>query len=489
MKFTYQTRLNVDEDISYILGESAILLSQIERKLFAEIVKGKNPLDLKNEFLKKYKITARHFNSLRISIEGKIASFKEIRKDLIKKKKSKIKSLEKNIKNLIKKNKDKNIIHQKKRRLFNLKTKLQKLESDEKNNKIRICFGSKKLFNAQFNLKENGYENHKNWKKDWNLKRNNSFFLVGSKDENGGNLNCTAIICEDNSLTLRVRLPDGLKNDSKYIFIKNVKFKYGHEKILESIKANRAITYRFKKDEKGWRVFVSIDYFSPPIVTNKNDGAIGIDINADHIALAGIDRYGNIIDQETIPLVTYGKRKNQAKAIIGDVVTKVIKKALKVKKPIVLENLDFQKKKTILREKNKKYSRMLSSFSYKTIINFLNAKAFKNGIAIFFVHPAYTSVIGRVKFAKQYGLTIHISSAFCIARRALRLSENPPLSLENVPDGKGDHLTLSLPVRIRGKHVWSFWNGVSKKLKAELAAHFRAIKNRSSDPPFCRSLR
>jgi hypothetical protein len=101
MKFTYQTRLNIDEDISCILGESAILLSQIERKLFAEIAKGKNPLDLKNEFLKKYKITARHFNSLRISIEGKIASFKEIRKDLIKEKKSKIKSLEKNIKNLL----------------------------------------------------------------------------------------------------------------------------------------------------------------------------------------------------------------------------------------------------------------------------------------------------------------------------------------------------------------------------------------------------
>ena len=142
MKITYQTRLNIDEDISYKLGEFAILLSQVERKLFAEIAKGKKSLDLKNEFLKKYKITARHFNSLRISIEGKIASFKERRKDLIKEKKSKIKSLEKNIKNLIKKNKDKNIIHQKKKRLFNLKTKLQKLESDEENN----YFGASNIY-------------------------------------------------------------------------------------------------------------------------------------------------------------------------------------------------------------------------------------------------------------------------------------------------------------------------------------------------------
>ena len=39
-----------------------------------------------------------------------------------------------------------------------------------------------------------------------------------------------------------------------------------------------------------------------------------------------------------------------------------------------------------------------------------------------------------------------------------------------------------LPARNRGKHVWSFWGAVSKKLRAALAEHFRA-RHRSKDPP------
>ena len=82
----------------------------------------------------------------------------------------------------------------------------------------------------------------------------------------------------------------------------------------------------------------------------------------------------------------------------------------------------------------------------------MKSKALKNGVEIIEVNPAYTSIIGRVKFAKKYGLSIHLSAAFCIARRALRLLENPSTSLENIPDGRGDHIALSRPVRIRGKH-------------------------------------
>lgn len=137
-----------------------------------------------------------------------------------------------------------------------------------------------------------------------------------------------------------------------------------------------------------------------------------------------------------------------------------------------------------LREKNRKHARMLSSLSYATTIAFLKSGALKNGVELIEVNPAYTSVIGRVKFAKKYGLSLHHSAAFCIARRAFRFSENPPLSLENIPDGRKSHIALLMPARIRGKHIWSFWSEVNRKLKTELVAHFRAIRNRSSDPPW-----
>jgi hypothetical protein len=58
-------------------------------------------------------------------------------------------------------------IHQKKRRLARLEKRLEQLESDKATGRVRICFGSRKLFNAQFDLKANGYENFEQWKSDY----------------------------------------------------------------------------------------------------------------------------------------------------------------------------------------------------------------------------------------------------------------------------------------------------------------------------------
>ena len=91
------------------------------------------------------------------------------------------------------------------------------------------------------------------------------------------------------------------------------------------------------------------------------------------------------------------------------------------------------------------------------------------------VNPAYTSVIGRTNFAKKYGLTIHQSAAFVIARRSCGFSEEPPRHFEEkIPDGKGNLVTFSLPVRYREKHVWSFWGVVKKKQQVAFEMHLRA---------------
>ena len=44
--------------------------------------------------------------------------------------------------------------------------RLEKLEADRQAGEVRLCFGSKKLFHAQFDLEANGYENHVQWKED-----------------------------------------------------------------------------------------------------------------------------------------------------------------------------------------------------------------------------------------------------------------------------------------------------------------------------------
>jgi hypothetical protein len=61
------------------------------------------------------------------------------------------------------------------------------------------------MFNAQFDLKANGYENIEQ-SDYWQKARRNQFILVGSKDETAGNQLCVAKAQKDGSLTLRVRI-------------------------------------------------------------------------------------------------------------------------------------------------------------------------------------------------------------------------------------------------------------------------------------------
>jgi IS605 OrfB family transposase len=125
--------------------------------------------------------------------------------------------------------------------------------------------------------------------------------------------------------------------------------------------------------------------------------------------------------------VLYGKDSHQTKALIQEAAKEVINWCQDTKKPLVLEELAFQEKKQTLREEGRaKQARMLSSFAYNTIIQTMKSRGFRFGVEVCQVNPAYTSVIGRCKFATRYGLTNHESAALTIARRFQGASERLP---------------------------------------------------------------
>jgi IS605 OrfB family transposase len=496
---TYQTRPSLSPLQEEILQACADLFAHIEHSLFADICKGKVASQLKSDYLVKYGITARQFNAIRVNVEGKIDSLKELRKQAILDLREKIESLKRKISKLQKKPSLFHLVHQKKRRLHTLQEKLKRLVKEQDENKLSICFGSKKLFRAQFNLEANGYATHQEWLDDWRQVRTSEIFFLGSKDETSGNQTCQANM-EEGTLTLHIRLPNALHEKyGKYLTISHIAFAYGQEEIQNSLIENQhrqhlaqakdasyrnygqALTYRFKCDKKSWRLFVSTTLPTPQWKTKASRGVIGIDINTDHLALVETDRFGNPIHKQTIPLNLYGKTKEQSRAIIGDAAARVVEHAEQTLKPLVLENLDFQKKKQTLREESRtSYSRMLSSFSYQAIITHLKSRAFGSQVEVVQVNPAFTSLIGRVKFASRYGLSIHHAAALCIGRRFLKFSEQVPRHMDKIPDGKGAHVALTLPVRNRDKHVWHLWGLLKKKLLVALAAHFRAKRSSST---------
>ena len=486
---TYQTRIQDSFDAP--LTAYADLMAHVEHSLFREMAAGKVAADLKSSYLTSFHITARQFNATRVKLEGKVDSILQLLSLRIETKKTQIESLEEAIPRL----KNKKIQHLKNRRLSQLKYQLKKLEAAQKDKKVALCFGSRKLFRAQFDLAANGYKTHEEWRASWKRARASEIFILGSKDETAGNQSCTATIAQNGSITLRVRLPDALSSQfGKYQSIPNLRFAYGHDAILAAIRDcqlrqqlfllkdpthknhGQPITFRFKKDSKSWRIFVTTDTQLPQPITHQGNGVIAVDINSDRLAIAETDRFGNPIHTLSLPLHLYDLSRDQTKALVGDASAKIIALCEKTKKPLVLENLDFKKKKAQLREKKTSYCRMLSGFAYALIIAQLKSRGQSKGVAVHTVNPAYTSLIGRVNFAERYGLTIHLAAALCIGRRFLGVSEKMPQGQRDIPDGKGGHVTLDLPGRNRSRHVWTQWGQLSKKLSAALTAHFRTVR-------------
>jgi IS605 OrfB family transposase len=209
-------------------------------------------------------------------------------------------------------------------------------------------------------------------------------------------------------------------------------------------------------------------------ISDNRLGVVGVDINTDHLALTETDRFGNPVDVITVPCVTYGHTSEQRSAIVGDAVKQVVAFAIARKKPIVIEELDFQKKKSVLESQSRKYARMLSALAYSQIQTTIRARAFDAGIEVHEVNPAYTSVIGQCKFKDRYGLSAHSAAALVIGRRALGFSETLPSQV---------HVTLPLSVRNRSRHVWAKWAVVSRKTSAALAARRQSGPPRSSPSP------
>ena len=505
---TYQTRISDYGDMDRLEGDAALsaygeLYGQVQRKLFADVAAGRSAVLLKNDYIREYGIPARMFNAVRVSLEGKVSAVRAVQKLRVDGLERRIAQAERQVAQAEEQGRWQQV-HQKRRRLANLESRLAGLEADVAAGRVRLCFGSKRLWRKQHHLEQNGYASHEEWLQDWQDARSDEFFVLGSRDETAGCQLCVASIADDGTLTLRLRMPDCLVGQyGKYLVMQGVRFAYGHEQVLAALGSNaeyvayrrehgeqaaratslgQAISYRFKRDGKGWRVFVTTEMMDVPVVTDRKCGTIGVDLNADHLAVAETDASGNCVNAWRVPLVTYGKNTHQAEALIGDAVAGVVQYAREVGKPIVIEKLDFRQKKAVLEGESRKYSRMLSSFSYGKIKAYFVSRGYRRGVEINQVNPAYSSVIGRVKFMERYGLSVHQAAALVLARRSLGCSERIPRRRE-CPVGNGVQVAFTVPARKRVKHVWTYWGAISGQLRPALAAQHRLGRRRRQPNP------
>lgn len=314
--------------------------------------------------------------------------------------------------------------------LFHAKQKINRMNRSLKNRlavlnnrKLEICFGSKKLFLAQYHLSENHMTSHKIWYETFCKRRDNRALYIGSKDEQRGNQLIQLVpmvnVGKGNSYAIQIR-----KNTKEREYVRgscNFKHMGGRLAKLLVDKAH-GISYRIKfRGKKCYlQAMVTIDRDFKDCQTRSTYGTIGLDYNDGFIEMAETNETGNLIKLKHIDLEYHGtgtKAENEIRQVVSDIVNH----AASVGKDIVIEDLDFKKTKAETEEsksdRGKAYNKMIHLFDYSRYKSTFEGCCYLRNVNLIKVNPAYTSKIAGQKYCDQRKLVIHQGASFVIARK------------------------------------------------------------------------
>lgn len=455
----------VSDNQALKLDSFAMVFNQSLREMYVSLViKNGNQHQVENACIVTHNLNARHAKSIRVAVLGKAKSVIELNKnylvetqDKLKSHQKYIKSLENKIKNFSKElkeakenaanklliasqNKIRNNLAYAQQREAKLIEKISKHQEIVKSGNPHLCFGSQKLWKRRTT---GYYKTHQAWLDEWRFQRNKEVCFVGSSDEVAGNLNAQIRHIEGNKFGLKLNVnPNASRPTEKYIelfFTLNYEVEYIKKVIQNNLNGinKSALTYRVskiknsKKRHNQYTIAVTFDE-EKRFVKQSQDfwlGCVGVDINQEHLAICETNHQGNYVASCNEEFdATHSSFQNINSLALA--VKNLIVKAKATGKPIVMEKLDFVKKKASLKSGyNKKRNVQLSSFAYSKIKYLIQARAADAGIEVIEVNPAYTSVIGKAKYSKRLGVSVHQSAAFAIARRGMGLKEKVKINL------------------------------------------------------------
>jgi len=297
-------------------------------------------------------------------------------------------------------------------------------------NPKKLIFGSRKVFEQ---LKKNHLtgKRRKQLKTKWKKSRQGNLYSRGDKSKQG-------------NLNLRFQWING----ELYLRINTGDRQYVYAKVIRSIKRKKdkwiafmfmlekvyrygewfPYSVRLKVKNGNVYAFISVEEKTPPIEIKRDNGIIGIDVNAYpfHLALASTSKDGNLEKYQSINLNELLEVNSEKRQYLEwQIAHQIIKIAKEEKKAIAIENLQ-KLPKGKRGDGFAKLRRKLQKWSYKRLLEKIEVLARKNGIEIRKVNPAYTSVIGKLKYSPQYNIDKDIAGAYVIARRGLEYKERLP---------------------------------------------------------------
>ena len=303
-------------------------------------------------------------------------------------------------------------IYWKQNRLNTKKQKLKNLEKEIKTGKYKVCFGTKELLKKDY--------------KEFIKRRDSEIYFLGRAADKACNNNFKVEYnSKINQFYFRIRKELDLEND---------KFVYGqfnfndknYTKLLKKLLRTKesALTYRikFKDDEVLLQIIYNFKHNKDLCVTRNHYGVVGVDFNKGFVSVSETDKYGNLIN--TFNINYQYNKGNQTTNNFQYIATRLKNYCLNTGKDLVIEKLNFNKKRdNLISKKDKKYNEMLSFLAYSKFDSIITSKCVKNRIFLHKVNPAWTSWIAKQKYCPKMKLNIHSGASYVIARRGMFLKD------------------------------------------------------------------
>jgi IS605 OrfB family transposase len=200
----------------------------------------------------------------------------------------------------------------------------------------------------------------------------------------------------------------------------------------------------------------------------------GLDCNTDRLAVAVASPQGNLLSRHTVWMHDLEDARGETAIHI---ISKALDEALDFLQEqraecLVVERLKFAQDHNTQRRYNRRTTRFRS-----TMVEMAVRKALRRGFTVVQVNPAYSSIIGKHKYADAYGMSVHEAAAFVLARRGQGRDERLPkcivaqlprlrecliVAAEGRPAGdRMRHLYLKWADRVsawKKQHHWSLWS-------------------------------
>lgn len=443
--FTITTELKLNKEYNQLVGKYISdyieLFNKIQRLTFHRIKNyyiknGKITQEDKNiiyaQLKEEFNLTTRAIDAIMSNMLGRYEAIKELKKFERKSLERKISTLEKeltrlkdertlqrinlnnNLKdfNFVKYKNLKIKIYWKENRLNTKKQKLKNLKNEIATGKYKVCFGTKALLQKDYSK--------------FIKKRDSEIYFLGRAREKSCNNNFQVEYSSKvNQFYFRIRKEIDLEND-KFVY---GQFNFNNKNYTNLLKnllrtKESALTYRIKvKDNKVLlQIIYNFEHNKDLCVTRNSYGAVGVDFNKGFVSVSETDKYGNLINTFNIDY-QYSKG-NQTTNDFQIIATKLKDYCLNTGKDLVIEKLDFTKKKdNLISKKGKKYNEMLSTLAYSKFDLIISSKCAKNRIFLNKVNPAWTSWIAKQKYCPKMKLNIHSGASYVIARRGMLLKD------------------------------------------------------------------